>query len=168
MHDERRGLFNKMLYEVYAAETELAHKLQAIAATAVSFQLVDLIERIRSDSQTRIVRLESITAMLDQSVDKAPWSAVSSLLSDALEAAEFNDTAERETAIALSLASVMHLQVVRYNTLQQWSSRRGLHETSVQLRHSLAEEIELARLFTAHAQTVVLPPFELAHAGRSH
>lgn len=148
----RHGLFFSTLREVYSAESQLALMLPiVIEKGSISRGLRSVVEEAHARTHTQLVRLESIFALLEESCTSDPCCSISSLLVDAAEAAEAADAAARDVGTALALVGVKHMEIVRYQALHMWALNQGLQETGDQLRKSLLEELETARLLTLHA-----------------
>lgn len=155
MNSETGGLFEGLLLQIYSAEMQLARTLPSLRRQIVSGEMRVMLESILRRSQCQ---LDLLGAILDQlgieDGSKDPWLGMSFLLLDAVELAEGAAPDERDTAVALALADVKHLQIGRYNAI--YARTEGLQAPgpgiAEKLRASLIEEVEIVRHLASHTR----------------
>ena len=144
-------LFTATLGELYDAESQLAVGLPVLRRAALDADLDQLVEEMREATCGQMLRYETMFEMLGRRAKGEPCWSVAPLVVDACDAARSKCAFSRHTGIALALLSVLHLQVVRLQSLAAWAQRCDMEDLAELLTTPLGEKVAFARRLAFHA-----------------
>lgn len=116
-------IFFSVLGELLDAEAQLAVGSSVIRRAKLGPDLEAVVADIGRCSSGQVMRLEIAFRLLGRSVRTEPCWSTAPLLVDALDAAKARDETARHAGVGLALLSILHLQIIRLQSLSAWAVR---------------------------------------------
>lgn len=144
-------LFVATLGELYDAEAQLAVGLPVLGRADLDGELDRLVDEMHRATCGQMLRYETIFEMLGKRADGEPCWSAAPLVVDAYDAAMSRCPFSRHTGIGLALLSILHLQILRLQSLSAWAQRCSMDSLVELLEVPLAEKVMFARRLSRHA-----------------
>lgn len=144
-------LFVATLGELHDAEAQLAVGLPVLGRANLDAGLERLVADMHRATCGQMMRYETVFEMLGKRAEGEPCWSVAPLVVDAYDAAASRCPFSRHSGIGLALLSILHLQIVRLQSLIAWSRRCSMDHLAELLQVPLVEKVVFARRMGVHA-----------------
>ena len=159
-----RLFFIDALKDIYWAEQALTKALPAMIAAATTTELAAAIEEHLAETETHIIRLEEVFAILHEPAEATVCFAMQGLLKEAASIVEENDEGSmtRDAAIIMAAQKVEHYEIATYGSLVEYAKTLGHNDIHGILQLTLEEERMADQGLTLIAQNKINWEAEIA------
>lgn len=162
--------FVDALKDIYWAEKELVKALPKIIDATSTSELATAIEEHLAETETHVLRLEEVFAMLNEPAEAKVCFAMQGLLKEGDSIIEETDegSSTRDAAIIMAAQKIEHYEIATYGSLVEYAKTLGLNPVHGILQLTLEEERMTDQGLTLIAQNKINWEAEVTDAARSN
>lgn len=140
-----RSSFDEKLKQMYWSEKQLAEILPTMAALATSYELNSALLAQLAVSENQMIRLIHIFDAIGDRVLGSTYQIIQEILDKIAIVSQSESGFERDSAIIVLAEKMTELQIVNYETLQQFASKLGEEFAAELLTMAVKEEQNVFR-----------------------
>ena len=149
-------LFHDTLKDIYFAEKKILATLPKMAKAAQSADLKAAFEKHRTETESQVVRLEQVFAIIDKKPQGKTCAAIVGITDEGADIMEeYKGSPALEAGLLAAAQAVEHYEISRYGTMRTWAEELGLKDAVALLEATLKEEKATDEALTGIATTVV-------------
>ena len=149
-------LFHDTLKDIYFAEKKILATLPKMAKAAQSADLKAAFEKHRTETESQVVRLEQVFAIIDKKPQGKTCAAIVGITDEGAEIMEeYKGSPALDAGLLAAAQAVEHYEISRYGTMRTWAEELGLKDAVALLEATLKEEKATDEALTGIATTVV-------------
>jgi ferritin-like metal-binding protein YciE len=127
--------------EIYYAEKKILATLPKMAKAAQSEELRAAFEKLESETEKQIERLEQVFASIDKKPQSKTCDAIVGITEEGAEImTEYKGSPALDAGLLAAAQAVEHYEISRYGTLIAWAEELGLEDAVSLLEETLEEE----------------------------
>ena len=149
-------LFHDTLKDIYFAEKKILATLPKMAKAAQSADLKAAFEKHRTETESQVVRLEQVFAIIDKKPQGKTCAAIVGITDEGAEIMEeYKGSPALDAGLLAAAQAVEHYEISRYGTMRTWAEELGLKDAVALLEATLKEEKATDEALTGIATTAV-------------
>ena len=149
-------LFHDTLKDIYFAEKKILATLPKMAKAAQIADLKAAFEKHRTETESHVVRLEQVFAIIDKKPQGKTCAAIVGITDEGAEIMEeYKGSPALDAGLLAAAQAVEHYEISRYGTMRTWAEELGLKDAVALLKATLKEEKATDEALAGIATTVV-------------
>ena len=122
-------LFHDTLKDIYFAEKKILATLPKMAKAAQSAELKAAFEKHRTETESQVVRLEQVFAIIDRKPQGKTCAAIVGITDEGAEIMEeYKGSPALDAGLLAAAQAVEHYEISRYGTMRTWAEELGLKD----------------------------------------